>query len=394
MAGSVAASMYGDGGGTLGHSGHELRHVKRRNGKGKMTMTDKLKLMQDMCFGSMITRMQYVSDFTKTAIGGSLGLSYSGTSGPPSYQWMPSYMFNLSTLGSGYQGVAGTLVDSSVQCGYRQKCTITTGPPAGTSWTWESISGANSTPSGTGNASQYQIEKYNPPAARGDGTKLSVDRYVHDWSDIKLMIFGAQQVQTRVHYALVKFREASTGPLRIYNTTTYDGTLDAITQNDVDTFWVDFWARKSRNPLITSGMPTRKEIYTVLHHESITVDPKTTIDKDIYPNMCMVEHYFHPHTKFHTGDSATVDLQSGNITGLGYLTAGARKGYWSDTSSSSATYNYGLFPDYRANVFLFVWADNPLQNTTSQANANVIDTNYDPSFDLVIRNKYSFASYN
>lgn len=372
----------------MGKSGNEIKRVKRKSGSRPKTLMHRLKMIENMAFGHVITRCQFVSDITKAAVGGTLGLSYSGVTGPPKYQWMPSYMFNLSTLGVGYQSVLGSITQAAAQCGYRQKCTISA---TDTNWTWESISASHSDPTGALNTPQYSVEKYWPAGVHGTGNSIACSEFIHEWSDIKLMLYGAQQVQTKVHYALVQFSEEGTGPPRIYNSTQYDPSPDALTQNFVDVYWTDWWARKSRNPLISSGMPKSKNIMRVLHHDSVVLEPKTTIDKDVFPNMTMVEHFYHPHAHHSTLDPASVDLQSGNITGLAFNTASSRYGYYTQGASGKGL-DYGLFPDYRQNTFLFVWADNNLQSTTSNASVNLIDTNFDPTFDLVIRNKYSYCT--
>lgn len=374
----------------------QIKRIKRRNGNKEKTLLERLAIMERMAYGYQICRWQSVNDFLKTSIGGTLGLSNSGVAGPPAYQWMPAYMFNLSTLGQGRVKVNGNAtVDSAAQVGYRQKCTFTSAP-SGTNWTWEPISGNRSNPEGNSNTAQYSIEKTGGALRRGannDPKVIAYERYIHEWSDIKLMFYGAQQVQTKLHYMLVKFKERCSGPLRIYNSTQYDPSPDAVQQNYMDIFWTDFWARKNRNPLISSGLPGIKDLYTVIAHESIVLDPKTTIDKDVFPNMSMVEHYFHPNTEHTTFEPGAIDQQSGNITGLSFVTNPARFGYFTDASVAAGVYDTTIFPDYRANVFLFVFAEQNLQNVTANSSVNLIDTNYDASFDVVIRNKFALPSF-
>lgn len=348
--------------------------------------------------GYRIYRYQNVADWGTPAASGTpaplralvLGLNNAGLSSLAAATLnLPMYAFNLGTMPWGkVSGITtGSVPKKQVVC-YRLRKRL---DGSGWFYDWQQVDGLHNDNTGTSTSKTWDQEY-----VHGKGTRAPfdcVDNAYHAWDDIKLLIQGAIGVPSWVNVAIGRFTDYSLGPVR-------DADVDIDTRNNkseqaakITAFWDHFWARKCRNPIISSGYHHVKKILKFSFHKVIEACPTMTVNSDSRPKVSMLD------IKHDVNRVEDLTWQNAQIRNSGQVLANAqtsttnpdypRFGYNTMYANGDGTNQFGVYPDYKKNDWLFVWANNPNQVLANEAQTSTGA----PSFDIVIRSKWETGQF-
>lgn len=297
---------------------------------------------------------------------------------------MPAYCFNLSC--NPYWNVDPGSGASTYGYGSPMYRLVKDESVAGTArqWTWQSENGVNNAAAGTGNNKPWQPEHY-------DGGLLgSLSKYRHDWSQIKMIVQGRNKFPTRVHLYVVSFPFDGVGPKREYTpgyTVDEDPTqADNIAQ--IDYFWERFMEPKVVHPLSSTKKTGLDERHMyVYHHEVLSIGPELTVASDANP-LQIQKHLFIRNGREYTTVSPVNTEQ--NLMPVGAdpaektgIKADQLPGFSNVAGSNVSDY----FPKRSLDRWLLIVAENYVMDTGNPDTTSVDRT---PSFDIVVRSKYTY----
>lgn len=264
--------------------------VKCRRGK-KLTKTARLLKYLSSNIGYRIYRWQSVADWgsgTQTFRSLPLSLKNDQISQASSTLLLPMYAFNLGTMPKGKvsPGPTGALSNVDTLPMYRL---VKKRDASGYYYAWIGVNGLRNDPNGTpGLGSSSWSEEY----VHGKGSLASydcVDNAYHAWDDIKMLISGPTLVPSWINVAIGRFLEYSWGPNR---NDIVDENPRSYQDNQVATvtaFWDEFFARKCRNPVLSSGYHHVKPILKFKFHKPIQTCPSLSINSDARPKTVLVD---------------------------------------------------------------------------------------------------------
>lgn len=162
---------------------------------------------------SYISRWQSLTEFTATPCAMQLGLVVNTTTGVRN---LPLYAFDLSSM------THGTLTpDNSAQVNirtwpmYRMRCDKSNISTVSENvYQWDAFIGKKNDP--TGALDQYPHTVEDVTGVLPDLYPI-VDKHIHEWSDIRMVINGLKQQPCRVHAKLIRWKQREFAPPRYYN---------------------------------------------------------------------------------------------------------------------------------------------------------------------------------
>lgn len=367
------------GDGAAGNSGQIMYYRDK--------ITKKKRSIKDLYKNSLswfIFRFQSLSDFNTTPCSYPLGAVYNTTNQKMD---LPMYCFDLASFPQGniigLTGAGGNRRGIPFKRMQRQAAAA-----GGHDYIWEGKEGKFNDPQGVSNSYVWNAEDFEEP----DGTTYpSINRYMHDWSDIKIAFNGAKTKPCRVHVKIVKFNDDDYAPYRYtVDQTGAIGTVlpfDSLSP-DVDkaiasnSFWDAFWAKRETNPLRTVNSRGAEPVYKVLYHKSFDFAPTNSTDNDTNADQKVCKIFYRSNTTWGTTQYIQDELNGDRV----YTDASSEYGFKARVAGGVNQNNACIFPRYNRGEYLLVYAD------TFQKATNTADVNTIPSFDFVIRNKYSIKS--
>lgn len=195
---------------------------------------------------------------------------------------LPCFAFNLSAMPWRVSGDPAAVTRSYPMYRLFKQLYPDAVTTAGTkNYKWEYMSKVHG-----GNEGQDEagIDRFAMVAEKNESNNFC-DKYLHNWSDIKLLIQGRKKYETKVHIYVVSFLNYS-GPLRTYAKGETEFVEDsesaqAEERASADHFWDRFWQKKVVHPLASTLKPDVNARHMVVHyHKSITFPVETTIEND------------------------------------------------------------------------------------------------------------------
>lgn len=189
---------------------------------------------------------------------------------------LPVYAFNLSALplrGAGPSGASVTL--RSIPMYRLVKDCYATGAITASNQNYSWVKQVKQF--GSNEATTQLFEENEWMDQEKNESNAFCDTYMHNWSDIKLMLQARRKFQTRIHIYIVSFLNEC-GPRRKFweingvNFTerTEDTTVvDTDIQCSNDHFWDRFLQRKVVHPLACAMQPDKRERHLAIHHHEI-----------------------------------------------------------------------------------------------------------------------------
>lgn len=361
-----------------------IKNVIARKGR-KYKRSERLLKYLESTLGYRIFRFQACNDFGKaTDKGGRIPLNFYNTTVPDAKPaiGLPMYCFNLGTMPMGVYadqtGAMTSLVNSPLFRLFKVK---NSADDYDYVYTWIRQDNYNTGPDGAAvTLGQWVQEYYENKQANALPANTAVTKAYHAWDDIKLLIYGSTINPSIVHTAIGKFTYLYHGPVRgVPDTYPAPNTED---NSRILAFWDKFFARKLRNPLIDGGLHHVSSILKFSHHKSVEFCPTVDINKDVRPKIMEmnISHPVNQIVDLHSNKGLARNTQY--IVNNTTVKSQSRIG-WQAMKNEGNNQEFGVYPKYTSNDFLFIWANNPIQEET---NAYTPDT--DPSFDLLVRSKW------
>jgi len=207
-------------------------------------------------------------------------------------------------------------------------------------------------------------------------TNTSIDSYpgpaaIHEWSQIKLFCYGAKQQSTRFKIQIVQIKDESYGPLEIAQ-----GSDPSVTVFNASAARINFWqgmaSASFKHPMATTSTDYKTNIKIIKEYDFI-VDPTTLIEERPDVGHSKQVSIFVPMFRKSNYNSLSTGLDS-NLS-----------------DQDNFTVENGLNECYlkpKARIYLIVQATNTLVTHPD----SLPTVNMTPSYDLVIRNKFSQLS--
>lgn len=274
---------------------------------------------------------------------------------------LPVYAFNLSDLDQTYNNAASKTYSNVPM--YRLKgATGATG--AVNNYTWSYVGGSM--------AHIWTVEDRN-------SSNASENAWRHNWSDIKLLLYGAKNRPIKFHLYVCTFPKCA-GPNRyLYDGTSFALGDSAVAGDDIDAkdvWWEHFLAPKVYNPLRTSKYTSETQMH-VLHHESFVVGNDLSTNNDTAP-IQMIKKLFYRNGNYYRSKAQS----NANEIGVGNLVG--------DVTFDTYTANESAVPlaNRDATQWLMIVAEVFDNITYGGTQANTTQ----PSFDIVVRNKWEVVN--
>lgn len=273
---------------------------------------------------------------------------------------LPVYAFNLSDLDQSYNLTTSKVMMTKPF--YR--LTGTTGATGGVrnyNWSW-------------------QAGNYGPVYINEDRNHItqSSNTWRHDWSDIKLLCYGAKNRPIKYHLYVVTFPNGA-GPLRVGVDDVADVALDPALSSDdadrTDEWWEHFLAPKMYNPLRTSKYVDKKQM-NVLHHESFVIGNDVSINNDTAPVQVVKKLFYRNGNYYRTKSTLNHEIGVGSLTTLYQFDNVAMNDACNGVAAREATQWLLIVGE----VFDNIAYGGSNTNTTQ------------PSFDLCVRSKWQVVN--
>jgi len=221
-------------------------------------------------------------------------------------------------------------------------------------------------------ADVWQIEKTPYTAAN----TVPAGMIMQEWSQIKMLCYGAKTHSTRFKIQVVQIIEDDFHPLEI---TQLDATApgSSAAWDDVSApinFWQGVASASYKHPIATISTDYRKSLKVIKEYNFI-VDPTTTIEERAEVGHSKALNIFVPmyRTNNYNSKAQALDASVADADNFG-----------TEVQKNEAY----LKP--RARIYLIVQATNPY--TQNSASPQTFTTSNTPSYDIVIRNKFSQLS--
>lgn len=363
-------------GGTSGNDGQWQWQYDKYGVKRRINY----RMLSQDSYNHLTFRWQSLTNFAVPPCAHPLGQLYQSAS---TSNDLPMYCFELTSPGAGrIQIPTGAAADAITVPFYRMSANKTVAGVDDQTYIWTPVKGVNNDPTGAIQRYQPTLEDTNSPSV------IPVpyyNRYLHEWSDIRIVMNGAKTKPSRVHIKLVKFLDEDYAPRRYYADPATPDTLvkwdDDITdgerQREMGGFWDTFWAHRDTNPLRTVKNDVNRKIYRVLYHRTFEFTPTSSTDNDTNPDQKIFKFFYNANKYIDTsvgiGDALQDQCVFGGASNFGYKTRNtAPQGIESNPfcKNDQATY-------------LMIYADGFVRNV------NTLNTDQCASFDLMVRSKFA-----
>lgn len=310
------------------------------------------------------------------------------------YTLTPMYCFDLTTFGRGRVNsydIGIDAVDAQAVPMYRLAKFPTA--PVGQSphYQWQPQKGFHNGSHGDADEVWGGIEHISDA-----GTQISPDvtRFYHHWSDVRLMLKGAQNRPCRIHVKLVNFLEFPYAPQRYYHNAGAPGTItpyddpvvDIEMAQRIDGYWDQFWGTKDTNPLRSIRNTNGKPLYKVLHSQYYDFAPQNTTDADTIADQKICKMFFNVNQIISTDTGIDDQRQAADEVMLDtvnytYKNASFRNNFARESNIFSNNKEKSLM--------LLIYAEQFSKHTSNDPNYG--EKEFDPSFDICVRTKQSIV---
>lgn len=323
-----------------------------------------------------------------------LGTESSGTTPNITFA-MPMYAFNLSTLGmSKFTTVTGTTGGAGIDIAtlpmyrlYSRKFVNANGT-SGPQWSWFSTTGKKNSADGVTDGAVWQMEQL----VNAKSVFPNVQKYLHKWSDVKLVLSGATTRPVKIHVKVVRFKDGNFAPDRTYSNFSSvlsydgDGEVDPENARKTNLYWDQFFAKRM-HPIGYVTNENETPLYTVKYHKTFDFTASNTTDIDTNADLKVVKMFMEANTLFNS-DTGYSDLADPNDEKVyGSLSSFNPYGYkvtnfYTGAGNSGTRTATSPFQEASQCNWLLIYADN--YTFQAQTSAPTVF----PSFDIVVRNKY------
>lgn len=364
-----------DGGG-LGSGGH-LRYKRKTWGRKKKKTLAKAWKVLDQSIVRFTMRWQSLSGTSFTSGLGTMKLSQASYNAGGALA-MPMYAFNLSWLGKLYtQDNLENLVDYYACPMYRLQKSPIDNVNNSQSWKWYPYDGINNDADGvaatTVKRTGWQMEENN-------GTAGFIEKYIHNWSDIKLLLYGAKSRQMTIHTDIVQFEMDGLGPVRCVHDggTIYPQDSDpalAVEYSAIDQFWESWWADKVGNPIRTSKkMVDQRDTIKWVKRQRTLINATETTDSNANPLQVVIKNFLREDKQYSLQANQAVEKYTADVVTV------APNALFND---ANPVISAGLITPREQDKWLLIWA--PVYDQITSVTDNVLS----PSFDINIRSKWT-----
>lgn len=348
-------------------------------------------------YTSYISRFQSLTPFNTTPCAHKLAMEINTGGGTPYVNSLPMYAFDLSSMAKGNYSIpsANTFVNSDydLQPFYRLTSQKTLSDTLA-DYTWAVTSGKKNNPDGATDGTVPWIEE-----ATGVYPDVypNVNRFIHEWSDIRVVMAGAKDRPSRVHIKLVRFVKPEFAPRRILNQrgdfTNDPMELDPVmddseTVQQHDNFWDSFWGHRITNPIRSVRNTMSLPIYEVLYHKTFNFGTKLSTELNTNADQ-QVFKLFYENNSCYSTETGRVDQEQTGVVGTSNTDEFGYKAWQTDRSVGIPP-NVDTCPWVKGNqgTWLLVYADNFYEASGSPPTP---EDNKCPSFDLLVRGKHTMA---
>ena len=352
----------------------------------KMTDLNLMKLKKNL-FVSYISRWQSLTEFSQTPCAHPLAVEVDvGTA----VHEMPLYCFDLTSMPQGvFQQLDGSRVNAcNVPC-YRQIVNKTL--TSSRQYYYLPVLGKHNNPDGVTDGTISWIEDVT--GARPD-TFPYVERLIHEWSDIRLVMAGAKDRPSRVHVKLVRFKDQGYAPNRVFNNAA-DFTnnlmgLDNQPATDLlaahDSFWDSFWGHRITNPIRSIRNQDHKPVYEVMYHRTfdfaskLTNETNTNADQEVFK-------FFFENNKCYSTERGEVDRAQSFVENADIDSDFGYKAWQLGRGAGDVEFDTNPFVHGHQGVWLMIYGDNFYEKVSPSP----LSAGSCPSFDLLVRSKHTIA---
>lgn len=292
---------------------------------------------------------------------------------------MPMFAFNLSGSPVWDQN-AGQLMNPF----YRLRKAVGGAIPT-KEWQWTPVLGVRNNIDGDATTATYPWVLEHHESKADTVSNLNFNEYVHEWSDIRLLLQGRTTNPMRYHIYIVQFLVDGVGPVRSYSAT------DGVTTTEVDAnpseetevekadyFWERFCAPKVVHPFANTKKEYIKEKrMKVISHEVVSIEAEQNTSLDVQPRQVM-KRIFYRNGNTYKGDN----VSAVNMGASGNVNDTQKPGFSNANTSLNAT---GGIPRRAVDQWLFIVAEN--YTSLSTAGEQTVATC--GSVDLSVRSKYT-----
>lgn len=358
------------------------------------------KLNRDL-YISYISRWQSLSSFFSTPCSLQLATTVNNTAGATlGNRILPMYCYDLSSMANGSftlpaitDNAVGTNTDLTIRPMYRLQCNKNNVNQASPNYTWNVVSGKNNVPAG--NADGFIPYLEDVTGVRPDVFPF-VERFMHEWSDIRLVMCGAKNRPVRFHVKIIKWTQGEFAPGRAGENKaaasvplSLDDTLngeEAVREHD--NYWDMFWGHRITNPIRSVRNQEAKPLYKVMYHRTFDFGTKLTTEQNTNADQQVFKLFLENNAVYHS-ETGVEDMAQSNIQ---FGTAGDDFGYKAyniDRATPTARFDSNPFCKGEQGLWLMIYSDNFAQ--TVGAGGGSFDENTQPSFDIVVRSKHTIA---
>lgn len=366
----------------------------------KRFLRDTSKLNRDL-YVSYISRWQSLSSFYSTPCSLQLATTVNSNAGTSlGARQLPMYCYDLSSMANGSftvpsatDGTVGTNTDLTIVPCYRLQSAKNGVNNTTNNYLWGIINGANNDPSGTVTGDIPYLEDVT--GVRPDVFPF-VERFMHEWSDIRLIMCGAKNRPVRIHVKIIQWKEGCYAPPRLARNKANgtvglaidDGLATEEAVREHDNFWDMFWGHRVSNPIRSVRNQESKPLYKVHYHRTFEFGTKLTTEQNTNADQQVFKLWLENNAVYHTETGVEDQAQ----TNVQFATAGDDFGYKAyniDRATPTARFDSNPFCKGDQGLWLMVYADNFAQ--TTGAGGGNFDANIQPSFDLLVRSKHTIA---
>lgn len=206
-----------------------------------------------------------------------------------------------------------------------------------------------------------------------------------DWLSAKFMFYAPYYVPTRIHVALVRFKENSVTPGGEYG-----NNQDYVSDPTAIAFWESFAKKDMVAPIEPGNSHILKKYMKVLWKDSFLLDCKTTVENEIthYKQYDLFKR-LNMKCVYDWLDKGVMDLTNatgdGNQAGSNWIQngTGIPGGVGVDGVTQTTVNHFSTTVQTQYRTFLMVHAETATSSLSSNFNAYV-----HPSFDMVLRKKH------
>lgn len=276
----------------------------------------------------------------------------------------PLYMFDLSSGTNTIPGAAAPF--SKMIISYATAATVPVNPQA---ITFSAVPGQTTIGSTTSNLWQYE----STPAGSGSNGNQPFRRDYWDYSNIRLLLYGARSTSITYTISLVQFKKDYLCPDQMQN------LLAGPDSNNQTAFWSRQVQELLYSPVQMRYQTGGPDDMKVIKSWKYTLSPKTTIEMDNAPHNKLVSIFYRANRIRKWDWDFITDNPGGNLVGAaGIEGAGFEQSFAQQNANTVAP---------RARVYLMVKANAYVADNT---NGSAFRADVEGSFDLCIRNKSIF----